>query len=91
MQRLPLGELARGEFAEQFDVVGGGERLEHRSHLFCAACRGQVAVVVGERLVNRVEPSAGSGRVELAGLHEVVPENERISVVAVWARRKQVA
>jgi hypothetical protein len=41
--------------------------------------------------VDRVEPSAGCGRVELAGLHEVVPENERISVVAVWARRKQVA
>jgi len=91
VQRLPFGKLPRGEFAEQLDVIGRGERLEHRSHLFCAACRGQVAVVVGERLVDRVEPSAGCGRVELAGLHEVVPEDERMTTVVVWARRKQVA
>ena len=92
VQRLPFGKLPRGEFAEQLDVIGRGERLEHRSHLFYAACRGQqVAVVVGERLVDRVEPSAGCGRVELAGLHEVVPEDERMTTVVVWARRKQVA
>jgi hypothetical protein len=41
--------------------------------------------------VDRVEPSARCGRVELAGLRDVLPEDERMSVVAVWARRKQIA
>jgi hypothetical protein len=90
VQRLSLRQLARSEFAKEFDVVGRRERSEHRSHLFCAACAGQFAVVVGERVVNRVEPSAGCGRVELAGLLKVVPEDDRMPFVAVWPRRKQV-
>lgn len=91
VQSLSLRELARGEFAEEFDVVGRCERLQHRSHLVCPACTGQFGVIVGERVVDRVEPSAGCGGVELPCLHEVMPEDERMSVVAVWAGRKQVA
>jgi hypothetical protein len=91
VQGLPVRELARGEFAEELDVVGRRERLEHRSHLFCTARAGQLTVVVGERVVDRVQPSASCGRVERAGLRDVAPEDERMSVPAVWARRKQIA
>jgi hypothetical protein len=91
VQRLSLWELARDEFAKELDVVGRRDGLEHRSHLLCAACAGQFAVVVGERVVDRVKPSAGCGRVELSGLRDVAPEHERVSVVVVWARRKQIA
>jgi hypothetical protein len=41
--------------------------------------------------VDRVEPSAGGGGVELSGLRDVLPEDERVSVVPVRAGRKQIA
>src|SRR5204862_8291921 len=91
MQRLHLRERARGELAEKFDVVGRREGLEHRSHLVAAACARQFTVVVGKRGVDGVQPPAYCRRIGLAGLREVAPEDERMSLVAAWARRKQVA
>jgi len=83
--------LARGELAEKLDVVGRREGLEHGSHLVRASRTGQLTVVVGERVVERSKPPTGCGRVERAVLLEVAPEDERVSAVAVWARREQVA
>ena len=44
-----------------------------------------------KRVVDLAEPSAGRSRVELAAPREVTPEEERVSVPAMRARRKQVA
>jgi hypothetical protein len=87
VQRLPLGELARGEFAKKPDVIGWFEGRKHRAHLLCAARRGKFAVVVSQRVVDRAEPSAGRGRVELASVYEIAPEDHRVSVAAVGAGR----
>jgi len=91
VQRLPFGKLARGEFADEFNVVRGRKGRQHRAHLRCAAATGKFAVVVHKRVMDPAEPSAGGGRVEFARPGEVVPEDERVSVPAMRARRKQVA
>lgn len=91
MQRLSAGKLPRGELAEQVDVAGGCKRREHCSHLRRSARSRKLAVVVRERVVDHAEPAAGGSRIDLAGLHEVVPEDDRVTVAAVRARRKQVA
>jgi hypothetical protein len=91
VQGLSLRELARGELAEKLDVVGGREGLEHCSHLVRATCTGQLAVVVGKRVVKRSKPSTRCGSVERAVLLEEAPEDERVSAALVWAGREQVA
>ena len=92
VQRLPFGKFARGEFAQKFDIISKARRARASRVLPRPVQRGGV---------RRRSPRASRGlRAALArrrlassgnGLHEVVPEDERVSVAAVGAGWQQVA
>ena len=41
--------------------------------------------------MDRAEPAASGDRIDLAGPHEIAPEDDRVTVAAMWPGRKQIA